>query len=129
MKIQFRFLLVAYLFLGFFGTHPFFPQVNGQLIGPDDWALRTSGISNKDEELLKFLQKRSICFDDLKNLDKLVGQLGSDSFQVREEASAKLEMLDVVAASGFTESHTRWRPGSSDPGQKAGGTNRIIETS
>jgi HEAT repeat protein len=70
---------------------------------PEEQILRLAKIGTDDVSLLKLLRKRSEGDADLRNLDRLVGQLGSDSFREREEASAKLKAMGPAALSALQQ--------------------------
>jgi HEAT repeat protein len=66
-------------------------------VDPDEALLREYKVGTDGASLLEFLRKRSAFDDDLQHLHRLVKQLGSGKFAEREEASAKLVTLGLVA--------------------------------
>jgi hypothetical protein len=64
---------------------------------PDEALLQEAKVGTDGAALLDYVRKNTGSDDDLLKLDKLVQQLGSDELKEREEASAKLVKLGLVA--------------------------------
>ncbi|MCI0464641.1 MAG: HEAT repeat domain-containing protein, partial [Gemmataceae bacterium] len=65
---------------------------------PDEALLREAGVGTDAASLVAFLQKQSASDADLQNLNSLIRQLGSESFEEREQAAKKLVALGGPAA-------------------------------
>ncbi len=72
-------------------------HAQGETENPDETALRTAGIGTDSDRLLDFLRSRSSSDQDLLQLPRLIGQLGSASFQERELAAERLIRLGPQA--------------------------------
>jgi HEAT repeat protein len=68
-----------------------------QPVDPDEALLQEAGVGADGAALLDYVRTNTGSDDDLLKLDRLVEQLGSDEFKQREEASAKLVKLGLVA--------------------------------
>src|SRR3954465_10334593 len=66
-------------------------------VDPDEAMLRRAGVVTTDDGLLAFLRMRSGADADLKDIDKLIRQLGSKEFPEREEATRRLSALGPAA--------------------------------
>ncbi len=62
----------------------------GETVDPDEQLLKDAGVKTDGASLVAFLHKHSASEADLRNLDQLIGQLGSRSFREREQASKQL---------------------------------------
>ncbi len=67
--------------------------VAGEDAAGDEQILRTAGIATDDRSLLDFFRKQTADAATLRQGRQLIEQLGSDSFAVREQASADLTAL------------------------------------
>jgi HEAT repeat protein len=86
-------VIAAVLSLG--ALMPFAPPKD-EPAGPDESLLKEAKVVTEDTSLLDFLRKRAGDDDDLRNLEKLIRQLGSGEFSEREEASKKLVALGLT---------------------------------
>ncbi|HWG46411.1 MAG TPA: hypothetical protein VN688_26860 [Gemmataceae bacterium] len=62
----------------------------------DEQILKTAGFATEDRALLDFFRKQTITPTTKQQTQTLIGQLGADSFQVREKASGALAALGPV---------------------------------
>lgn len=67
-------------------------------VARDEQTLREARLSTDGPALLEFFRKRTARDVDLTKLRTLVRQLGDDSFEMREKASAQLVTLGITAA-------------------------------
>lgn len=65
----------------------------GEDAAGDEQILRAAGIATDDRSLLDFFRKQTADSETLRQASQLIEQLGSDSFAVREQASAELTAL------------------------------------
>jgi HEAT repeat protein len=65
-------------------------------LDPDEQLLKEAKIGTDNSKLLAYLRKFSERDDDLLHIDKVIRQLGGETFQEREEASRKLLALGLV---------------------------------
>src|SRR5438105_2095194 len=63
----------------------------------DERTLRAAHVGTDVPSLLEFFRKRTINDLDSNRIEKLIAQLGDDSFNVRQKASAELVALGNVA--------------------------------
>jgi hypothetical protein len=64
--------------------------VSAQEMADDEKTLRDAKLDTSDPALLEFFRKRTATDADLAKIRDLIGELGNDSFQVREKASTQL---------------------------------------
>lgn len=67
------------------------------LTGADERTLKAATVGTDGPALLDFLRKQTLAVDDQDKIKALVKQLGDDSFQAREDASARLVALGSKA--------------------------------
>jgi hypothetical protein len=73
-------------------------------------VLRDVGIPADETSLVDFFHKRTLQDDDKQKIEKLIGQLGDDSFEVRERATGAL-----IAIGPAAEAQLKQAAQSSDP--------------
>src|SRR5215472_9900431 len=66
-------------------------------IAADLAALEQAQVGTSTKDLLEFLRRRTLTDTDRDQMKTLIRQLGDDSFEVREKASARLVTLGAVA--------------------------------
>ncbi|HEV3203933.1 MAG TPA: HEAT repeat domain-containing protein, partial [Gemmataceae bacterium] len=91
---------LVFLVAGWMGATLKIPALeNPDTTGADEQTLKAVGIGTTDEALIEFFQKRTLNDADREKLKLLIKELGDDSFEVRETASAKLSALGTAAES------------------------------
>jgi hypothetical protein len=66
-------------------------------VAQDEKSLKEAKIASDGPSLLEFFRKRTISSNDLERIKKLITELGDDSFEVRQNASAGLVAAGSVA--------------------------------
>ncbi|MBY0528398.1 MAG: HEAT repeat domain-containing protein [Gemmataceae bacterium] len=74
-----------------------FPRPDTPLSMEDKKYLKAANVSNDSNGLIAFFKKRTLSPEDRKNLEKLVEQLDSNQFGLRQEASQKLVEMGTPA--------------------------------
>jgi hypothetical protein len=82
------------------------PAAAGAAPDPDEQLLREANVPIDDASLLAYLRQHTGNDTDLQRLEALVRQLGSDSFAEREQASARLTALGLVALPSLRQAKT-----------------------
>jgi hypothetical protein len=100
MRVTLFLLLVT---LGVLSSIPPVGRAAEEVPDLDEALLRAHKVGTDDASLLEFLRKRSNADQDLQNLAGVIRQLGSDQFEEREAASAKLRALGIVGIRTFRE--------------------------
>jgi hypothetical protein len=77
---------------------------------PDEQVLQNAKIYTDNASLVAYLRKQSQRDADLLRMDSLVRQLGSPSFQERQEASTKLRSLQLIALPALREARNNDDP-------------------
>src|SRR5262249_21425105 len=70
---------------------------NLQATAADESLLKAAGMPTDTPALLEYFRRRTLTDHIQQNLTTLIGQLGNSSFKVREQASAELIALGIVA--------------------------------
>jgi HEAT repeat protein len=83
-----RFLLVAVALFGAVGLCAAGGSVHAATT--DEETLKAANVGTTDQALLEFLRRRTLSDADRDRMKLLIQQLGDDSYQVREKASAEL---------------------------------------
>jgi hypothetical protein len=86
-------LLLTSLVAGF-GT---LTAVEPDPVALDEQTLKDAKVATDGPDLLTFLKKRCVSEKDLERLKKLIRELGDDSFETRQNASAKLVEAGAIA--------------------------------
>ena len=73
------------------------PKTAEKPADPDEELLRQVGLPTDDAGLMKYLRKYAGRDDDLRNMERLVRQLGDQKIAKRDEASGKLSALGLPA--------------------------------
>jgi HEAT repeat protein len=82
------------------------PAAEDEAADPDEWILKEAKVGTGGPALLTFLRQRSAHDEDLRQLDRLVRQLGSEEFQERQEASERLTKLGLAALPALRQART-----------------------
>jgi len=76
------------------------------IVGPEEQIIKEAKLSTDNASLIAFLRNHSHSDDELLHLDQLIRQLGNPVFQKREEASAKLIALQLIALPALRQART-----------------------
>lgn len=72
----------------------------------EELQCQSAGLGREPERLLAYLRQRSPRPDDVRLVQRLVEQLGDDSFELRREAMTRLELLGPLAEPALTKAET-----------------------